>query len=309
MPLPLSRSASNKSNETSKVKPLVYTDYNKYLKAKKAYNDSLFVYNKYKDKEEWQGGKNVLQFEDKKEQQQYNDLNKIMDRIQNAEYAEQDALYKDPNFKRLSNDEQFNRLMAISNKYTNSKEFKEIVARTNYLYTNNTSIQGAKYTPKWFDNKNVTERGLKPISFDEKEQETSFNAFRTTKNKYGTIIARDSAVGPGSSTTVTKYSPNFKEPVQPVTFVKPITKQTAIEEQVKPLYQEPKLTMPVREELIMNRPDVKPLAEGPVFRQGRKFMREGGVNKNTQSFNKLPGWYEENGTDKKSNKKIPIKKR
>ena len=67
--------------------------------------------------------------------------------------------------------------------------------------------------------------------------------------------------------------------------------------------------MPVREELIMNRPDVKLKAEGPVFRQGRKFMREGGVNKDTQSFNKLPGWYGENGTDKKSNKKIPIKRR
>jgi hypothetical protein len=308
MPLPLSRSASNKSNETSKGKPLVYTDYNKYLKAKKAYNDSLFVYNKYKDKEEWQGGKNVLQFEDKKEQQQYNDLEKIIKRIQNAEYAEKKALYKDPNFKRLSNDEQSNRLMAISNKYTNNKEFEEMVARTNYLYTNNTSIQGAKYTPKWFDNKNVTERGLKPISFDSKDESQVSNNYRTTTNAYGTIIDRNT-LGSGTTQVVTKYSPNFKEPVQPVTFVKPITKQIAIEEQVKPLYQEPKLIMPVREELIMNRPDVKPLAEGPVFRQGRKFMREGGVNKDTQSFNKLPGWYEENGTDKKSNKKIPIKKR
>ncbi len=308
MPLPLSRSASNKSNETSKVKPVVYTDYNKYLKAKKAYDDSLFVYNKYKDKEEWQGGKNVLQFEDKKEQQQYNDLEKIIKRIQNTEYAEKKALYKDPNFKRLSKDEQSNRLMAISNKYTNNKEFEEMVARTNYLSTKNTSIQGAKYTPKWFDNKNVTERGLKPISFDSKDESQESNNYRTTTNAYGTIIDRNT-LGSGTSTTVTKYSPNFKEPVQPVTFVKPITKQTAIEEQVKPLYQEPKLTMPVREELIMNRPDAKPKAEGPVFRQGRKFMREGGVNKDTQSFNKLPGWYEENDTDKKINKKIPIKRR
>jgi hypothetical protein len=308
MPLPLRRTPLNTNNESNKVKPVVYTDYNKYLKAEKAYSDSLFAYNKYKDKEEFKGGKDVLKFASKKEEKEYNDLNEKLKNIENAQYAEEDKLYADPVFKKLNQDEQLKLLKNISNNYTNNKNFKDIVARVNYLNTNNTVREGAEYTPKWFDNKNVTERGLKPISFDTKNQNEVSNNYRTTTNAYGTIIDRNT-LGSGTTQVVTRYSPNFKEPVQPVTFVKPITKQTAIEEQIKPLYQEPKLTMPVREELIMNRPDAKPKAEGPVFRQGRKFMREGGVNKDTQSFNKLPGWYEENDTDKKINKKIPIKRR
>lgn len=96
----------------------------------------------------------------------------------------------------------------------------------------------------------------------------------------------------------------YKKPVQPVIY-NPITKQTAVAEQVKPLYQAPQLTMPERLELSMNKPNVVQSAEGPTFKQGRKFMRESGVNKDTQSFNRLPGWYEEGGTINNMKRKLP----
>ncbi len=53
---------------------------------------------------------------------------------------------------------------------------------------------------------------------------------------------------------------------------------------VKPLYQAPQLTMPERLELSMNKPGVVQLAEGPTFKQGRKFIREIGLR---------PGFYQE----------------
>jgi hypothetical protein len=80
--------------------------------------------------------------------------------------------------------------------------------------------------------------------------------------------------------------PQYKKPVQPYVY-NPITKQTTTAEQIKPLYQAPQLTMPERLELSMNKPNVVQSAEGPTFKQGRKFMRETGLR---------PGYYEEGGT-------------
>jgi len=77
----------------------------------------------------------------------------------------------------------------------------------------------------------------------------------------------------------------YKKPVQPVIY-QPIIKQTATAEQIDSLYQAPQLIMPERLELSMNKPDVVQSAEGPTFKQGRKFMRETGLR---------PGFYQEGG--------------
>lgn len=283
----------NKYNDGGKVKPIVVNNPND--SRLKAYNDSLFVYNKYKDKEEWKGGKNVLKFQIPEEKDEYNRLDNLIKNSEKKQWAEEDSLWADSNFKKLSEKQQLQKLKTIADKYTNSKDYQDMVARLQYLNTSNTVREKAKFTPKWFGNKNFTEKGLKPISWDKQEQNIVSGNFNTVQNRYGTVIDKNSPIINNQTQKVVKYSPNFQEPIQPVIY-NPVTKKTATAEQIKPLYKTPQLTIPERLELSMNKPDVIQSAEGPTFKQGRKFMRENGVNKNTQNFNKLPGWYGEGGT-------------
>ena len=186
------------------VKPRVYTNYNKYLEAKKAYGDSLNAYNSpyiaLEALKQWQ--KNPT----KKNESKYIDL-----RSANGDWGA-DIKHSQPN--------------------------------SNYWYAKN--ARGFNDTIKWTD-ENTPDGNRDFLSY-------------------------------------------YKKPVQPVVY------QPATIEQIKPLYQAPQLTMPEKLELSMNKPNVVQSAEGPTFKQGRNFMRESGVNKDTQNFNRLPGFYEEGGT-------------
>lgn len=240
----------------------------------KAFNDSNYVYNKYKDKEEWQGGREVLKFNNPSEEKQYKDLLDKTQQMDNAQFAEEDALWGNPEFKRLPESEQLKRLKIISDKYSNSANYKNMVARLNYLNTANTVVEKAKYTPKWFENKNLTERGLKPVSWDEKEQEINYGSYNTTRNQYGTVIDRNNPTSENSRSEKTvRFSPNFQEPVQPVKLVKK-KNQSKVQEVVKAKEKAQEATKVQKEA-----PKQEPKTKGKFY-QGRQFIEETGLRPN-----------------------------
>lgn len=214
-----------KATGGSVKRTIIITDPVEYKKRKRSFNDSLAVYNKYANKEEWIGGENKLVFNNPDDEKQYKNLNRKRDFLFNAEMDEQDKLLKNPNFRKLSNDQQTTALNSISKKYVKQGS-KDISDRIQYLSMVNNTVVGAKYIPKWFDNKKLVERGIKPISWDTTKEDIANVSYVSKQGKYGDVI--DKVVSSNKGKTVTKYSPNFKPPEEAVKFIPAIPAVTPV---------------------------------------------------------------------------------
>jgi hypothetical protein len=230
----------------------------------RAYNDSLSLYNKYKNKDEYAFGESYLDFKDPKEKAEYNILKKKEDNMYKSQNAELEKLESDPNFRKLSVDEQIEKSRPIYKKY--ASEMRDIGRRVGYLMNQNT-VYPHTYTKKWFEQKNpkFKEKGIAPVSWDKQKRKIENYQYSTTENQYG-VIAGD-PVGTGGYHIDVSYSPNFKKPVQPVKF---IAKEKL--KKLKPTETEKPKETPMAQETKKAEPKAD-----KQFYQGRQFMEATGL--------------------------------
>lgn len=192
----------------------------------KRYNDSLYLHNKYKNKQQIDSLVYKSSLPDKW-QKERNKIDSITSKYNSENRTKikqlRDSIFSDTTLSDESKKSLYNKKsLALREKFNSSPEYADMIARRRYINKNESFKRVSGVLEKYNFNspdKKFKERGIKPVKWNKNtetytggEQENTYK-----EGRYGSsLVYRNTSPTKGETITTTSYSPEFKKPTQPI---------------------------------------------------------------------------------------------